>query len=218
MLNKISKISLLFLIFLPLTVFSQECLIFNFNTEKDLEGFVPAETGDRGKVAIWKIVSDKTAPSGGKALFVIPDPKTNRGSTFNTFIYTKQKYKNVDVSVWIKAVKGREDQGGGILWRAKDKDNYYVVRWNPLEDNFNLYYVKNAHRRLLKSVDFYADPKKWHKIRVVNKGNEIRCYFDGKLKIKYRTKIFKDEGFIGLWTKADASSEFDDLTVREMEK
>ncbi len=102
------------------------------------------------------------------------------------------------------------------VWiRVKDQNNYYVARWNPLENNFRLYYVKNGYRKMLYSSRFYANQKVWHKIRIVHIGNEIKCYFDGDLKIRYKNDIFKNKGYIGLWTKADASTEFDDLAIKE---
>jgi hypothetical protein len=216
--KKIILKSLIGLIFiLSFTAYSNEKVI-NFNSEQDLKDFYPAQTGDRGTLSKWKIVEDKTAPSGNKAVRVFPDPETNHGSVFNLLIYKKVKAKDLKLSVMIKAVEGREDQGGGLIWRAKDKNNYYIVRWNPLEDNFTLYYVKNAHRRVIIEVPLKADPSKWHQIKVVQKGNIIECYFDKKLKIKRKHRLFKNTGYVGLWTKADASSEFDNLYIKVIEK
>ncbi len=210
--NIIKGISILLL--LSLTSYGEEIFI-NFNSEEDLKDFKAEQTADRG-ISKWEIIEEPTAPSGEKAVLVIPNPKTNRGSTFNLLIYKEFVGKDLEISVMVKAYKGNEDQGGGILWRAKDKNNYYVVRWNPLEDNFRLYYVKDGHRRMIASSDFKANPKKWHEIKVIHIGNRIKCYFDGKLKITKKHKLFKNAGYVGLWTKADASTKFDDLKIKEI--
>ena len=188
--------------------------VFNFNNEKSLKNFKAFQTAGRGKLAVWKIVKDETAPSGKKCLIVIPDPVKNHGETFNVILYEGLKAKDLEVSVMVKAVKGKEDQGGGIVWRAKDKNNYYVVRWNPLEKNYRLYYVKKGIRRMIATSRVKTNPKKWHRIKVVNIGNRIKCYFDGKLKINIKNSVFKGSGMVGLWSKADASTKFDDLTIK----
>ncbi len=191
---------------------------FNFDSGSQLpRGFSPAQTADRGTLSQWMVVKEPTAPSQPNALLVKPDPKTNYGACFNLLIYENASLKDLSISVRIKAVRGREDQGGGLIWRAKDRNNYYVVRWNPLEDNFRLYYVKNGRRRMLRSTRIKADPAAWHSIRVVQRGHSIKCYFDGELKLQASVRIFNDAGKFGLWTKADASTEFDDLKVEALQ-
>ncbi len=187
---------------------------FPFDAPQELKDFFAAQTGKRGELALWKLVSDPSAPSGSKALLVVPNPRTNHGACFNVFLNRKIQAKDLEISVWLKPVRGREDQGGGPVWRAKDADNYYVVRWNPLEDNFRLYFVKRARRRMISSAKLKANPHRWHEIRVIHQGDLIRCYFDGKLKIKVRDRTFTQGGKIGLWTKADASTEFDQLRIK----
>ncbi len=195
-------------------------LVFNFDSVPVGEipqGFTPAQTANRGTLAQWKVVEDDTAPSGGRALMVRPNPKTNYGACYNVLIYQKAKLNDLEISVKIKPISGREDQGGGVLWRAQDENNYYVVRWNPLEDNFRLYYVKNGKRRMLASAKLVADASKWHEIKVRTQGKKIECYFDGELKLKFYSSVFSQAGKFGLWTKADAHSEFDDLRVKELQ-
>ncbi len=204
--------------FLVFTVFGGTRLYFNFDEGNALPpGFSPAQTADRGTLSQWEVIKDPTAPSQPNALLVKPDPRTNHGACFNLLIYENASLKDLDISVHLKAFKGREDQGGGVMWRAKDKDNYYVVRWNPLEDNFRLYYVRNGHRRMLRSARLKADPQAWHTVRVVHRGDQIKCYFDGELKLQATVRIFNEPGKFGLWTKADASTRFDDLKVEEVQ-
>ena len=98
------------------------------------------------------------------------------------------------------------------MWRAKDAKNYYVARYNPLEDNYRLYHVVNGQRSELKSADIrsyarMADTACYHD------GDHIECYYDGKKYLDAKDSTFKEAGKIGLWTKADAQTHFDDLTV-----
>jgi hypothetical protein len=121
--------------------------------------------------------------------------------------------KNVDLSVKMKAIAGREDQGGGLAWRAKDaKKNYYVARYNPLEDNYRLYKVEMGRRNQNQSADLpHSDG--WHTLRVTMEGDHIQCFYDGKLFLEAKDPTFPGPGKIGLWPKADARSHFDDLKV-----
>ena len=122
-----------------------------------------------------------------------------------------RKFADVDVTVKFRPVSGKEDASGGILFRARDAKNYYLVRANGLEDNFRLYTMKDGSRSQLASAKVDA-PKlgEWHTIRVVAKGTKIQAYLDGKLKLDHEDKTYA-EGYVGLWTKADSVTEFDDL-------
>lgn len=162
--------------------------------------------GKEPKASVWKLVKDKTAPGGKFALY---QTSKNGSAIFNVCIAEGAgKFKDVDVSVSIKAIAGEKDQGGGILWRAKDKDNFYVVRFNPLEDNFWLYKTVGGVRMSLKKVDAKPRDGKWQDIRVVHKGNRIQCYFNGKMLIDMTDDTFADAGLVGLWSKADAQTYF----------
>jgi hypothetical protein len=105
------------------------------------------------------------------------------------------------------------------MWRYKDSGNYYVVRMNPLEDNFRLYKVVDGKRIQLATTpdDVIAAEGKWHSIRVVHKGDRIQCYFNGKMLLEAKDDALKEAGKIGLWTKADAQTHFDDLVIRAPE-
>ncbi len=188
-----------------------------FNFEKTKTGNLPegfkAEATNRNKgIEVWKVVEIKNAPSGKRVLFMA-DPKGAHGSMYNLCWTDKVKFKNGTLTVKFKAVKGREDEGGGIAWRIKDKNNYYVARFNPLEDNFRVYYVKKGRRVMLKSAMVKLNPKKWHTMTVKVKGNHYQCFLDGKKYLKGNTEVFKDEGGVGLWTKADAVTMFDDFKI-----
>ena len=113
----------------------------------------------------------------------------------------------------VRAVSGEEDQGGGPVWRAADASNYYITRWNPLEKNFRVYFVKAGRRKQLASAQATADISSWHTIRVVAVGAHIDCYFDGEKLLSVDDETFAEAGMVGLWTKADAVALFDDLHV-----
>jgi hypothetical protein len=113
---------------------------------------------------------------------------------------------------------GKEDQGGGPIWRAKDADNYYIARWNPLEKNFRVYYVKDGRRKQLASADIETDSGKWHEIEIKHVGNKIVAEFDDEKVIEIEDSTFAEGGMVGLWTKADAATAFDDFEVETEEE
>ncbi len=186
----------------------------NFDKDKPgdmAKGFVISETAGNGKTATWKVLKYNKAPSGQNAFGITRNE--NYGHTFNLAIATGSNLKDVDVSVKVKAVGGKEDQGGGPIWRAKDGDNYYVARWNPLEDNFRLYFVKDGRRRQLKSARVHLDTSKFHTVRATMRGDKIECFLDGKKLLETTDATFKDSGMVGLWVKADGKTIFDDLVA-----
>lgn len=125
----------------------------------------------------------------------------------------ERRFADLDVTVRFRPISGREDASGGILFRARDAKNYYVVRANALEDNFRLYTVKEGARVQIAGAAVAA-PKlgDWHVLRVVAKGRKIQASLNGRLLIDHEDGSFAD-GYIGLWTKADSVTEFDDLAA-----
>ena len=115
----------------------------------------------------------------------------------------------------VKANTGKIDQGGGPIWRVKDHDNYYIARWNPLEDNFRVYSVRDDQRKQLDSTNVKADPAKWHTIKVEQRTDTIACYLDGEKLLEVIDKRFTETGGVGLWTKADTATAFDNLVIRK---
>src|SRR5512143_1725204 len=113
--------------------------VWNFDANKT--GDIPE--GFTNEVGEWKVVADETAPSKPN---VIAQLAKSSGSTFNVTLVSGTGYKDVDLSVKMKAIAGKEDQGGGLVWHAKDAKNYYVARYNPLEDNYRLYKVDKGRR------------------------------------------------------------------------
>src|SRR5437763_5853824 len=128
--------------------------------------------GFTNEVGEWKVTpSDK-----GKAL---AQSAKNANSVFNITLITDTNAKDVDVSVRMKPVAGETDQGGGLVWRAKDARNYYLARYNPLEDNFRLYRVVDGKRTLNPNADI-THTDGWHTLRVAMSGDKMTCYYDGK--------------------------------------
>ena len=159
-------------------------------------------TNDVGKWTVEK--SDH-----GKAL---AQTAKNSNPTFNVTLITGTEFKDGDISVKMKAVAGEIDQGGGIVWRAKDARNYYFARYNPLEDNYRLYKVIHGKRTLLQNADIMHSDG-WHSLRVNVSGDHVQCYYDGKKYLDFEDSSIQPAGRIGLWSKADAQSHFDDLTL-----
>lgn len=163
--------------------------------------------GFTNEVGEWKVVpSDK-----GKAL---AQSAKNANPVFNVALIRDAIAKDVDVSVRVKALAGALDQGGGLVWRAKDAKNYYVVRYNPLEDNFRLYKVVDGKRTQIETANL-AHSNGWFTLRVVMKGDRVECFYNGGKHLVANDATFTGPGKIGLWSKSDAQSLFDDLTLEE---
>ena len=163
-------------------------------------------------LASWSIVADPTAPSPPNVLGLTKT--VNADPTFNLAIMEKTSFKDVDLSVSVKAMSGEVDQGGGPIWRAQDENNYYIARFNPLESNFRVYYVKNGQRRQLDSARIRTKPDTWYEVRVTMVDGHIQCYIDGEKLLEASDSTFEKAGMVGLWTKSDAATRFDDLEVR----
>jgi hypothetical protein len=170
-----------------------------------------AETAGVGTPATWEIVIDDSAPSPPQV--VAATHSENRGQTYNLLIAEETSYQDVEVKVEVKALNGVEDQGGGPIWRALDESNYYICRWNPLEDNFRVYTVKEGKRRQIGSADIKADADMWHEIEIEHRGTTIIAKFDDETLLSLEDDTFQNAGMVGLWTKADATTAFDDFEV-----
>ena len=161
----------------------------------------------------WSVKIDPTAASGRQVLALPQTPRFQNG-TFNVCWTDDLRFADGEITVKVKAQTGNVDQGGGPMWRVQDANNYYVARWNPLENNFRLYYVKDARRVQLASADVEANAAEWHSISIQHVGEEIACSFNGKQLLKVTDATIGAEGGVGVWTKADAATSFDDFWVR----
>lgn len=139
--------------------------------------------------------------------------QTGINNKFPLILFEKDKFSTLDISVDFKPISGQIDASGGIVFRARDKDNYFIVRANSLEGNYRLYTFKNGRRSEIYSASIDA-PKigKFHSLRVVAKADHIQAYLNGKLFIDHHDDSFSS-GYAGLWTKADSVTEFDNFKV-----
>jgi hypothetical protein len=179
-------------------------------------GWKAAQTG-KGQGSVWKVAADKSAPSKA-GLALAQTARGPAGNFFNLCVAQDTNYRDLDLSVAFKAMAGELDQGGGPVWRYQDANNYYVCRMNPLEDNVRVYKVIAGTRIQIGSNKAKAETGTWHTIRVVHKANQIKCYFDGKLHLDVTDDSIAQAGQIGLWTKSDAQTSFDQIRVTNLAK
>ena len=173
--------------------------------------FSVALTGGGGPVA-WVITDDPTAPSGGKVLAQTSTDKTS--DRFPLCIYEPLTAKDVEVVVQFKAVAGKVDQAAGLVARFRDKDNYYITRANALENNVRLYKVVQGNRKQFAGANVPVSAGAWHRLKLAVHGTRLQVFFDDKLVVDATDATFTDAGKVGLWTKADSVTYFDNLSIR----
>jgi hypothetical protein len=174
-------------------------------------GWKAAQTG-KGK-SVWKVVEDDTAPS--KSGFALAQTSDDRDALFNLCVADEGSFKDVEVMVSFKAMAGAKDQGGGVVWRYQDANNYYVARVNPLEDNFRVYKVVAGKRsKEFQDAEVKVPAKEWHMLKVKMEGDRIECFLDGKKYLDVKDDSITKAGKVGLWSKADAQTHFDQFRVK----
>jgi hypothetical protein len=170
-------------------------------------GWKAAQTG-KGEGSLWKVVADDTVPS--KSGYALAQTAEGPSALFNLCIAENTSFKDVELSVSFKAVKGKLDQGGGVVWRLQDADNYYIARMNPLEDNFRVYKVIAGQRIQLGTKEGLKVPAgEWHRIKVTMRGDAIQCFLDDTMHLEAKDDAITKAGKVGLWSKADAQTHFD---------
>ena len=170
-------------------------------------GWTATQTG-KGE-AKWTIEQDDTAPS-------IPNVLKQSGTaTYPICIKDDTSLKDGFVEVKFKPVSGMEDQAGGVIWRAKDSDNYYVARANALENNVCIYHTIKGKRTEKKRAEMKVATGQWHTLRVNFMGNHFTVTLDGKQAIEWDDDTYRNAGKVGVWTKADSTTLFDDFSFGE---
>ncbi len=154
----------------------------------------------------WTVEADASAPSKPNVL------KQSGVGDFPWCVVTGASLADGFVEVKFKSLAGKADQAGGVVWRWKDGDNYYVARANALEDNVSLYYTQNGRRNTIKYVDAPVAKNQWHTLRAEFQGKRIRVALDGKVYIDVDDERIAGAGAVGVWTKADSVTVFDDFT------
>jgi hypothetical protein len=165
----------------------------------------------------WTVEQDQTAPSRSKIL------KQSGQATYPLLLEENSSIKDGFIEVKFKAIAGSEDRAGGLVWRAKDANNYYVVRANALEDNVVLYKTVNGSRSALDiigrkggyGIGVPVPANQWHGLRVDFSGSRFRVTYNGKQLFEVDDSTFGGAGKVGLWTKADSVTLFDQINYGE---
>ena len=180
--------------------------IVNFDkaeTGKPPAGWTATKTGS-GE-AKWTVEKDDTSPSRSNVL------KQSGVATYPLCFKDDTSLKDGFVEVKFKAISGKEDQAGGVVWRLKDANNYYIARANALEDNVTIYHTINGRRTEKKRTNTKVASNVWHTIRADFAGGHFTVTYDGKVAIDWDDDTFKEAGKVGVWTKADSVTLFDDF-------
>jgi hypothetical protein len=180
-----------------------------WNFDQDKPGAIAL--GWTNVTGTWHVVADGSAPSAPNTLAQVSSDHV--GSFFNLAIADTPALKDVTLSVRSKAEVGKIDQGGGLVWRYRDHKNYYVARHNNLEKNYRLYKVVDGTRTRFGTADIDLAAGTWHELKVTMNGKRIECWLDGKRLIEAEDETFPEAGQVGLWSKADAQTHFDDFAA-----
>src|SRR5881394_3400310 len=167
-------------------------------------GWTATKTGSGS--AKWEVVADDSAPSKPNVL------KQSGEATYPVCIKDDTSLKDGFVEVKFKPVSGKEDQAGGVNWRCQDANNYYIARANALEDNVTIYHTIKGKRVAFKNIDTKVTSGLWHTLRVEFAGNKFTVIFDGNKVIEATDDSFANAGKVGVWTKADSVTLFDNFT------
>jgi len=174
-------------------------------------GFQSAFTG-KGEPGRWMVKKIENAPSADNV--VVQSKMDDTDYRFPLLILDGVSYKDFMVFARFRAEGGKVDQAGGLVFRYKDNNNYYVLRANALENNVRLYKVVNGNRIQIGGKNTKVTPKEWHLLKVICKVDKIQCFFENTKVFEVSDDTF-DSGSIGLWTKSDSSTLFDDLVIQE---
>ena len=156
----------------------------------------------------WAVAEDSSAPGKSKVLV------QSGSGTFPWCVKSGSALADGFVEVKFKPISGHEDQAGGVVWRWKDGDNYYVARANARENNVSLYYTERGSRKTIRYVDAPVAAGTWHTLRVDFSGTRIAVALDGRRYIELDDKHIGGSGAVGVWTKADSVTAFQDFAFR----
>ncbi len=200
-----------------------ESVVIGFDS--DAPGSLPSGWAQamtkKGSSPRWEVLRDPTAPSAPNVLAQLSVDRM--AGRFPLAIYERASIRDGELSVRFKPVSGQVDQAAGVVWRYRDPNNYYIVRANALEDNVVLYKVQNGERISIPPKDMpsrsygvkHTIPKRsWSELKVVFIRNAATIYLDGAKLFEAEDDTFPDSGKIGLWTKADSVTYFDNFEFR----
>lgn len=181
---------------------------FNFDAEmpgRPPSGWLSTQTG--GGVAKWTVETESSSPSGSQIL------KQSGNADFPVCLATNVFLTNGILEVKFKPVKGEDDQAAGLVWRAKDARNYYVVRANALEGNVRIYKFVDGRRTQLGGVKREVEGNRWHTLKLEAAGATFKVWLNGEQLFAAEDKTFSEAGAVGMWTKADSETLFDDFKI-----
>jgi hypothetical protein len=177
-------------------------------------GFAFART-DGGRVGRWLVRAMADAPTGKNVVMQVDDDSTR--DRYPVAIADEPTLRDLRLSVQCRPVAGKVDQACGLVFRYRDESNYYVTRANALEGNVRLYYVRDGKREQFASWSGEVPADRWSELRAEAHGDRLVVHWNGEKVIDARDATFPDAGKVGLWTKADSVTAFDDLTVTPAE-
>ncbi len=173
-------------------------------------GFQVGTLFDGRPAGEWKVLETNRAKSHPRVLGQLMGKGAEHA--YKTAFINGSRSSDIELQVSFLPIAGKADMGGGLLWRATDDRNYYLARANPLEQNIRIYRVVKGVRHLIQNFDQIIDIRQWHTLRISTKGCQIQVFFDETQVFDLCDDTFK-EGLVGLWTKSDAVTFFDDLKL-----
>lgn len=182
-----------------------------FDVDAVPPGFTPLETNGQGTPARWRVAEVPDAASGTRVFGIVETQ--NSGQTYNVALYEGASFRDGAVAVSVRAHAGEGDRGGGLVFRAQDADHYYAARWNPLENNARFYVVQGGKRTPLGRIDLEIEPGEWHRLEILIAGDRFELLVDERTVLTVTDATFPGPGKVGLWSKADAATWFDDLHI-----
>jgi hypothetical protein len=194
---------------------SAEDSIRTWNFDADLPGTLPKDFSigtlfDGRPAGDWKVLQTDRAKSPPQVLAQLMGKGFEHA--YKVVLIDGTISSDLDLQVSFLPIEGKADMGGGLIWRAADDRNYYLARANPLEQNIRIYHVVKGIRHMLKDYDQIIDVKKWHTLHVITRGCQIQVLYDEQKVFDLCDQTFT-RGRIGLWTKSDAVTYFDDLRL-----
>jgi hypothetical protein len=194
---------------------ASEVQVWNFDQDSlstASAGFHVGTLFDGRPAGDWQVVSSDKATSPPHVLAQLHGKGAEHA--YKLVLVQGTEAEDIELSVMLLPIAGKADMGGGLIWRAADDRNYYLVRANPLEQNIRVYRVVNGVRHMIQNFDHVIDIRQWHRLRVQMRGCDTRVWFDEQAVFTLCDRTFA-KGYVGLWTKSDAITYFDDLQFQK---
>jgi hypothetical protein len=204
----------LFVGLLALGLSANALRVVNFDNAalgKTPPGWTVAMT-NHGRAPQWEVQVDRSAPTQPYVLAQLAGDSS--GDRYPLAIWDGASLRDGEISVRIKPVGGREVQAGGIVWRYRDENNYYLARGNAIDQNVQVFRVEHGKRvALIAGVHHEFPAHQWSILKVTVRGNRFQVYVDHRRIIQVQDGTFTGAGKVGLWTVGDSVTYFDDFRV-----